>query len=358
MTERVSSDIIGTKRGSPRVGRAAVGATAFAAFALLALSSGCARRGDPAGPDGDEPSSYRVVTSFAIGGYAEDVCVDGGLALVAASEGGLVVLDVTDPALPVHLGTAPTVFKGTGCAYAPTDHFGYVTDGSLGAVAFDLTDPTDPLEVSYAAGTRTWDIAVVETTPGLLHHIYGADGEGDFRIWELRYFSGYDAWFSNEVYHGSVTGSARGICLHNGLALLAMEELGLAVFDVSNLQSVHELGHVDTPGDARDVAAAGDYAYVADWRTGLQVIDISNPSAPVLVGSCDTDGIADGVYCHGGMVYVADHAGGLKVFDVSDPTAPTLVGHVYTPYANAVFVTDDLIYVADRDWGLVVIEEE
>jgi hypothetical protein len=58
------------------------------------------------------------------------------------------------------------------------------------------------------------------------------------------------------------------------------------------------------------------------------------------------------------MVYVADHAGGLQVFDVSDPADPELVGQVDTPYANAVFVTDDHIYVADRDWGLVVIEEE
>ncbi len=330
----------------------------LAVVAFMALSSGCARRGDPAGPDGDELAGYRVVTTFAIEGYAEDVCVSGDLALVAASEGGLVVLDLSDPGSPAYLGTAPTVFKGTGCAYAPTDHFGYVTDGSLGVVAFDLTDPTDPQEVSYAAGTRTWDIEVVETTPGLLHHIFGADGEGDFRIWELRYFAGYNAWFSNEVYHGTTTGSARGICLHEGLALLAMEELGLAIFDVSNLQSPQEMGRVDTPGDARAVAADGDCAYIADWRAGLQVVDISDPSDPTLVGEYDTDGIADGIFYHGGMVYLADHAGGLKVFDVTDPTDPRLVGRLDTPYANSVFVTDDFIYVADRDWGLVVVEEE
>lgn len=353
MTERVSSGIINNKRrstGGRRV--AAIG------LVLLALSGGCARRGDPAGPDAGLPYDYRVVASFAIEGYAEDVCVYGDLALVAASEGGLVVLDVSNPAQPVRLGTAPTVFKGTGCAYAPTDQFGYVTDGSLGAVAFDLSDPTDPQEVSYAAGTRTWDIQVVETTPGQLHHIFGADGEGDFRIWELRYFAGYQAWFSNEVYHGTTTGSARGICLHDGLALLAMEELGIAVFDVSDLQGVHEIGHVDTPGDARAAAAYGDYAYVADWRAGLQVVDLTDPSAPQLVGSCDTDGLSEGVCYHDGLVYLADHTGGLKVFDVTDPTDPLLVGHLDTPYANEVFVAGDFIYVADRDWGLVVVEEE
>ncbi|MFH1502171.1 MAG: hypothetical protein ABIG03_03905 [Candidatus Eisenbacteria bacterium] len=298
------------------------------------------------------------MTTFAVGGYAEDVVVSGGLALIAASQGGLVVLDVSTPSAPSLLGTAPTVLKGTGCAYAPVDSFGYVTDGSLGAVAYDLKDPTAPEQVSYAAGTRTWDLAVVETTPGQLHHIFGADGEGDFRIWELRYFAGYDAWFSNEIYHGNTTGSARGICLHGDLALLAMEELGLSIFDVSNYASSHVVGHVDTPGEARAVAADGDYAYVADWRAGLQVVDISDPSSPTIVGAYDTDGISDGVFVSGGKVFLADHAGGLRVFDVTDPANPEPSGYVETPYANAVFVTDEYVFVADRDWGLVVIEEE
>jgi hypothetical protein len=330
----------------------AVALLALSTMGLL-LSSGCARRG-PAGPS----VGYRAVATLSIAGYAEDVVVSGDLALVAASQGGLVVIDVSTPSAPVVLGTAPTVFKGTGCAYAPSDSFGYVTDGSLGAVAFDLTDPTDPVEVSYAAGTRTWDIAVVETTPGVVHHIFGADGEGDFRIWELRYFAGYDAWFANEVFHGNTTGSARGICLHGDYALLAMEEIGLSIFDVSSYGSSYEIGSVDTPGDARSVATDGDHAYVADWRSGLQVIDISDPASPEIVGSYDTGGISDGVCYHDGVVYLADHAGGLKAFDVADPTDPKLIGYLNTPYANAVFATDEYVYVADRDWGLVVVEEE
>jgi hypothetical protein len=137
-----------------------------------------------------------------------------------------------------------------------------------------------------------------------------------------------------------------------------MEELGLAIFNVGSLQSPYEVGHVDTPGDARAVATDGTYAYVADWRSGLQVIDISDPSTPVLVGSCDTDDISDGVCYRDGLVYLADHAGGLKVFDVGDPAEPVLVGSLDTPYANSVFATDDFVFVADRDWGLVVVDEE
>ena len=41
-----------------------------------------------------------------------------------------------------------------------------------------------------------------------------------------------------------------------------------------------------------------------------------------------------------------------------DPTSPVAVGLLETPFANAVLVTDSYVYIADRDWGLVIAEEE
>jgi hypothetical protein len=326
------------------------------------LTWGCARRGSPvAADDGEppvEPPGYRLVATLAIEGYAEDIEVAGDLALIAASQGGLVLVDVADPANPSYLGTGPTGFSATGCAYAPEDQFGYVTDGSRGAVIYDVADPTVPAEVTYCEGTRTRDVVVVETTPGQLHHVFGADGEGDLRVWEVRYFPQYETWFGNQIAHASATGSARGICLHDTLALLAMEEIGLTIFDVSSPGDPSQIGHVDTPGEARAIAVSDGHAYVADWRQGLMVVDISDPTSPSIVGSAETDGNADGVYHRDGLVFVADHAGGLVVFDVGDPTAPERAGYFETPFANAVFVTDEYVFVADRDWGLVILEED
>ncbi|HYW68635.1 MAG TPA: hypothetical protein VE960_03450, partial [bacterium] len=85
---------------------------------------------------------------------------------------------------------------------------------------------------------------------------------------------------------------------------------------------------------------------------------MSDPGSPVIVGSAETDGMADGIDYRDGLVYVAAHTGGLQVFDVSDPTSPVAVGLLETPFANAVLVTDSYVYIADRDWGLVIAEEE
>lgn len=355
MTERVSNGIISNKRAS-----ASVWSVAAAVLAALMLLWGCARRGSPVAATGDEepPSGYRLVAALAIEGYAEDVEVSGDLALVAASQGGLVVIDVSDPAGPSYLGTGPTGFGATGCAYARDDQIGYITDGSRGAVLYRLTDPAAPEEVGYCEGTSTRDIVVDETIPGQVHHVFGADGIGDLKVWRVTYNAGYDLWFGNQLISPSTPGSARGICLEDTLVFLAMEEVGLTIFDVSTPGSPEEVGHVDTPGEARAIAVHGAYAYVADWRQGLQVVDVSDPTGPVIVGSADTDGNADGVFYRNGRAFVADHAGGLLVFDVSEPSEPRRAGYYETPFANAVFVTDDYVFVADRDWGLVILEED
>jgi hypothetical protein len=76
------------------------------------------------------------------------------------------------------------------------------------------------------------------------------------------------------------------------------------------------------------------------------------------VGASPTEGRASGICYHDGLVYVADHVGGLRIFDVRDPESPEPAGYLETSFANDVFVTDSHVYVADRDWGLVVAEEE
>ncbi|KPK68714.1 hypothetical protein AMJ82_07510 [candidate division TA06 bacterium SM23_40] len=56
---------------------------------------GCGRREGPVA--GSENHVFRIVSTVATPGYAKDVYIEGGLAYVADSEGGLRVIDVTSP---------------------------------------------------------------------------------------------------------------------------------------------------------------------------------------------------------------------------------------------------------------------
>ena len=330
-------------------------AALLAAATVCVFVVGCAQKGNPVQPEG--LGGYRVVSTLAIPGYAVDVEVSGTLCLLAASQGGLVLVDVSDPANPEYLSTGETSYPATGCAYVASDSLAFAAIGAQGIYVYDVSDLLNPVWQSNGQGIFTRDVVTREVTPGDYHEVLTADGYG-IRTQECYYYEGLDTWFFRQADDEGASGVARGICVHGDLALLAIEELGLSIYDVADATNALHLGGVDTPGEARAVAASGDYAFVADWRAGLQVVDIGDPGNPVIVGSADMDGLADGIWYHDGKVYVAAHTGGLRVFDVSDPTDPRATGLLETPFANGVFVTDSYVYVADRDWGLVVAEEE
>lgn len=352
MTERISDGIIRRKDVRQLIAPAGV---VLAAVALVAFAAGCAERGNPT-DDGGEVS-YRVAATLPVEGYAEGVDVEDGLGLVAAGEGGLIVIDLADPESPAWLGTAPNSYTSRRCAYLASQSMGLVTDGQNGVAAFDLSAPTNPTWGAYLQGTNAQDlVATDQILPGMVHVFY-ADRQSGFRIWEIDLSWG-PPWFPNQVYHEYTEGYAYGVCLEGGLAMVAAGQVGLWLYDVSSIYGVVARGWVDTPGNALAVAASGSYAYVADGLAGLQVIDVSDPDHPVIAGSAPTEDYASDVCFLDDRAYVADQDGGLRVFDVADPTAPREIGHLETPYANGVDIDGPYVYIADRDWGLVVITEE
>ncbi|MFH1865195.1 MAG: hypothetical protein ABIK85_04870 [Candidatus Eisenbacteria bacterium] len=348
MTERVSTGIMGTKHRH-------VAVALVAAAAVCLCVAGCAQKGSPTEPDGS--GGYRIVGSLLVAGYAEDVDVTGDLCLIAASQGGLVLVDVSDPIAPALLSVGETSYPATGCAYVASDSLAFAAIGAQGIYVYDVSDLLNPVWQSNGQGSFTRGVVTREVAPGGYHEVITADGYG-LKAQECYYYGSLDTWFFRQADDEGGSGVARGICLHGNLALIAIEELGLSIYDVTDVRNVLYVGSVDTPGEGRAVAASGDYAYVADWRAGLQVVDISTPASPEIVGSAEMEGLADGIAYRSGKVYVAAHSGGLRVFDVTDPTNPQEAGFLETPFANDVFVTDSYVYVADRDWGLVVAEEE
>ncbi len=152
-------------------------------------------------------------------------------------------------------------------------------------------------------------------------------------------------------------GSAQGVTVAGGLALVADGSSGLQIVDITDPSAPTLVGTYDTPGFAQGVTVAGDLALLADGSSGLQIVDITDPSSPMLLGTYDTPDYAYGVTVAGDLAFVVDDQSGLQIVDITDPTAPTPVGSYDTP-ANAVGVTvaGDLAFVADYASGLQIVD--
>ena len=234
----------------------------------------------------------------------KSVTVDGTTAYVADGAGGLLILDISNPAAIVELGSLAT---SDARSVTVEGSRLYVADGVGGVLVLDVTNPA----------------AIVEL--------------GSF-----------------------ATSDAHSITVNGSTAYVADGLAGLRVLDITDLSAIVEVGGFDTMGNVQSVVLStdGNTAYVADGAGGLRILDVSDPATISQLGFYDTTGDAQSVVLStdGNTAYVADGAGGLRILDVIDPAAISQLGVFDTNDAKSVVLNGTTAYVADGTDGLMVLD--
>ena len=325
-------------------------------------------------------------------GNALSVAAQGDRAHVAAGEGGLIVVDISNPANPVRLGGYYT--GGYSYGVAVVGRYAYMADGSAGLRVIDIADPANPVQVGvYDTAGEARGVAVngnyayVADYSAGLQLIDVSNPSAPIRVggWTRGYTDSYDGVYGvavsgNFVYLADwgaglqvidvsnpsipvrvggfdTQGAAFGVAVSGNYAYVADGATGLHVIDVSNPADPVRSGVFGGTWNALGVAVQGNYAYVADNRAGLQVVDVSNPSGPALAAVFDTLGEAEGVAVFGTVVCVADGGSGLQVIDVSNPTKPMRLGGYHTEGdARDATVSGTSLYLADGESGLQIMD--
>ncbi len=93
-----------------------------------------------------DKDTLRVIATVPLSANAFDVVIsDAGDLLVATSDGGVIVMDLTDPRSPTIKGQADSV--GTPTRLATAGDYAYVATGAAGLEIFDISDPTAPARI-------------------------------------------------------------------------------------------------------------------------------------------------------------------------------------------------------------------
>jgi hypothetical protein len=249
----------------------------------------------------------RLLSTLPSQGLA--MAVAGNYAYVTDGFGGLLVLDVSDPASPREV--ARSAFGGVVMDVALTGSLAVVTDGIFGLRVLDVSDPTAPRAVG------------AYEVPNRCNPTSGADQDClvPARVWAR----GDRAWFTlarcEDASNCRQTPGLRAVDLHNPAQPVALASL-------------------DTRGQPGAVQAADGAVYLAEsplwWYAGtapcslagggLQVLDEAlQPVATIESPAALPTAVAGA----GQHVYVADSMApdqqGLRVWNVADPTAPRQV---------------------------------
>ena len=246
-------------------------------------------------------ASIELVGQYDTSGHAGNVVVVGNYAYIADHDGGLCIVDISDPSNPVIEGVVAA--GETVYGVAVRDNYAYVT-AIEGFFIFDISKPSNPIKI------------------------------GENRSISL----------------------ADNIVVSGNYAFLACSS-GLQVVDTSNPSNPTKVGEYTRTGSICDVFVLGNYAYVIDFHNGLYIIDISNPSNPIKVGQFTAGEYFRRAVVSDNYAYVATAgSSGLCVLDVSDKSNPIIIKQ-YPEASWDVGVTGDYAYITTDDpYGLHVVD--
>jgi hypothetical protein len=130
----------------------------------------------------------------------------------------------------------------------------------------------------------------------------------------------------------------------------------MGIVDISDLAMPELRGYLDLPESTNAIALRHGVVLTANSQNGLYVIDVSDPGYPVQVNHCEagTQVFNDIQDLRGLACVVSGDEGGLRVLD---PATCEEVGYYDTPgQAVKLAVADSLVFVADGDGGICILE--
>jgi hypothetical protein len=286
--------------------------------------------------DVSDPAHPLEVSSYDLPNSASGLTVTGGYAYVLWKAedyyhyhewGGMKILDVSNPAVPVEVGSIDySGDDGAPLGMTITNGYGYVVADYL--YTYDLTDPTAPVLVDTSRYSGK-DIAVF----GDYAYVVGCCG--------LLTMSLADP--AHPVFTGSVgvDGMTEAVALQVNYAYLSETGYfsgnafvfgGLRVIDVISPTAPVEVAYLPLPYGSRGVAIKDNQAYVAEVYNGLSIVDISTPTDPQEIGNYSAPGEVDAVVTTGSHAYLAagyavPDSDGLWTINVSNRNNPVVTGY-------------------------------
>jgi len=274
---------------------------------------------------------------------AVDIEVDGTTVLVAG-HGGLMVLDISDPADPVWVthDSPESYFTRFQNLEVGRDGIVFATNWDYGLAVYNINAPGSPDRIADvnregAAGMALVgdNLFVVDKAAGQLA-VYDTTVPSNPRL--SREVEGLSAPYAPFV---------QGDRLY-----VADNTLGIVVFDISSPDSPVRLGAVETGASVQDLDFSADGAtmYAAAGGAGVQVWALDDPDQPALVDTLPLAYSVLSVATGDGLLWAVDQQDVVAI-DISTPRAPLVLNaHETGQWSMHVAAVDNQAWVADWAW--------
>jgi hypothetical protein len=313
--------------------------------------------------DPGDPSKGAL--AVAVGSNAQDVTVVGNYAYLAAAK-SFDIIDISNRLAPRRAGSYELETPYTALRVSVQGNLAYVATSVGGLVIFDITNAARPEKLSEVAPSGGWGALTVGVA-ALGSYAYVANGAGGLAVVSVSNPSAptMQSTFRN-WFEGRQSAASANLAVVTGVEYWeggTRSTNGIRILNIQDPRKPRLVGRIDsTLTTFLGVTISGNYAYVACGDAGLGVVDLRTPGAPVLTTTYNTPGWASQVAVQGTYAFVADGQAGLRILDISNPGSPrplnasnARVGTV-TNGANMrdVFVSGNFAYLATGKSFLIV----
>jgi hypothetical protein len=282
--------------------------------------------------------------TFDSSGNARRLRLSGNLLYLADGLGGLRVLDVSNPAAPTLVGAYQTA--GPAQAIAVNGQSVTVLDGHEGVQMLTATNPAAPkFAGAYRRITAGLDLATVSGVA------LASDGNG--YLYRINTTVPATPTLATSVL---LPAAGRGLALTGQALYIAAGAAGLLTVNPSTLAVL--AANPISGGDAADVAVSpsGQTLYVAAGFGGCQAWDIRTPTAPRLLSTFRAGGRPVEAAASGSTLFVAADEGGLQIHNMANPALPLLLATVSSvTNVRCITLSGSLAFAADASGRLSIL---
>lgn len=316
--------------------------------------------------DISEPTHPKELGFVSTPGEARSVFVVGDYAYLAEGDrshnaGGLRVVDVSNPQTPQLIGFLNTK---NASSVVVVGHYAYVAGD--GFWILDVSTPNSPIEVASLDTSENYVDLVVTGNYAYLVKSFGELGTCSNSLWLVDIHDPASPQHVSSIPKGILLGevnTGKAIQVVNGLVYLVTDS-GFEILDVFTENRI-VIGRLNTIGAVQEVSILNDHLYlIAGGTCGgiLKVIDIQDSLNLKPLTDCIECGGANKMVIKDPYIYFGTWGEGLKIFGTEDPNHPNLLSQLILGEEgargiyNLVFVQEDYIAITMENYILRIVD--
>ena len=296
-----------------------------------------------------------IISTYNTTGIAQDVSVDGDLAVVAQGNDGVAVFDVTNRNAPILLAEVNAIGDVLSARIHNNHIYAYVLN-SLKII--DISDVSNltvsasiPLSIQ-AEGANTIKTQWIEFDNNYIHVLANTD---EYNIYDIT-----DT--SNPVATGSLTvdsscGGGDGLYsvrVKNDIAYIGSYK-GLRMVDISDRSNPIQISEVLSGCNENTIDISGDILYMAggDYIKSYNIADPNNVYSLDYLSELNKFRVVSEIK---GTAYGLGDGGEISIIDVSNPSAIVDTNNnLFVSVSKMITDDETYLYIADSD-GLKIMD--